>query len=120
MAGPSCATSCSRARWRGGSKGPGVVASCLHPGLIGTQIGDRAGGLASVGWRIAKPFLKRPGAGAATSLFLATAPDPAPYAGAYVVGKTIAEPDPAARDDRLGEKLWTESARLAGLRETAR
>src|SRR6185437_5272767 len=57
--------------------GTGVVASCLHPGLIGTQIGDRAGVLASLGWRIAKPFLKRPSSGAATSLFLATVPDPA-------------------------------------------
>jgi NAD(P)-dependent dehydrogenase (short-subunit alcohol dehydrogenase family) len=96
-------------------EGTGIVASCLHPGVIATQIGNRAGGLASLGWRIAKPFLKRPGTGAATSLFLATVPDPAPYAGAYVVGKAIAETDPAARDDRLGEQLWTESARLVGL-----
>jgi hypothetical protein len=32
-----------------------------------------------------------------------------------VIGKAIAEPDPAARDDRLGEALWRESARLVGL-----
>jgi NAD(P)-dependent dehydrogenase (short-subunit alcohol dehydrogenase family) len=95
--------------------GTGVTAACLHPGVIATQIGDRAGGLASLGWRIAKPFLKSARGGAATSLFLATVPDPAPFAGAYVVGTTIAETDPAARDDRLGEQLWTESARLVGL-----
>ncbi len=96
-------------------EGTGVIASCLHPGVIATRIGDRAGGLASLGWRIAKPFLKRPSSGAATSLFLATMPDPTRYAGAYVVGTKIAEPDPAARDDRLGERVWTESARLVGL-----
>ncbi len=96
-------------------EGTRVTAACLHPGVIATEIGNRAGGLASLGWRIAKPFLKRPRAGAATSLFLATVPDPAPFAGAYVVGTKIAEPDPAARDDRLGEQLWTESARLVGL-----
>jgi len=100
--------------------GTGVSATCLHPGVIATQIGNRAGGLASLGWRIAKPFLKSPRAGAATSLFLATVPDPAPFVGAYVVGVTIAETDPAARDGRLGEQLWTESARLVGLQETSR
>jgi NAD(P)-dependent dehydrogenase (short-subunit alcohol dehydrogenase family) len=95
--------------------GTGVVATCLHPGVIATQIGNHAGGLASLGWRIAKPFLKSPREGAATSLFLATVPDPAPFAGAYVVGTKIAETDPAARDDRLSEQLWAESARLVGL-----
>ena len=53
--------------------------------------------------------------GAATSLFLATVADPTPFHGAYVIGNRIAEPDTAARDDRLGEQLWTESARLVGL-----
>jgi NAD(P)-dependent dehydrogenase (short-subunit alcohol dehydrogenase family) len=95
--------------------GSGVVATCLHPGVVATRIGDRAGALASLGWRLAKPFLTRPEQGAATSLFLATVPDPAPFDGAYVIGTGIAEPDPAARDDRLAEELWEESARLVGL-----
>jgi NAD(P)-dependent dehydrogenase (short-subunit alcohol dehydrogenase family) len=96
-------------------QGTGVTAACLHPGVIATDIGNRAGGLASLGWRIARPFLKSAKQGAATSLFLATVPDPTPFAGAYVVGTKIAETDPAARDDRLGEQLWTESARLVAL-----
>jgi NAD(P)-dependent dehydrogenase (short-subunit alcohol dehydrogenase family) len=96
-------------------QGTGVTATCLHPGVIATDIGDRAGGLASLGWRLAKPFLKSAQAGAATSLFLATVPNPAPFAGAYVVGTKITQTDPAARDDRLGENLWIESARLVGI-----
>jgi NAD(P)-dependent dehydrogenase (short-subunit alcohol dehydrogenase family) len=92
-----------------------VTATCLHPGVVATAIGDHAGILAGLGWRLAKPFLIGPEKGAATSLFLATVADPRPFHGAYVVGNRIAEPDPAARDDRLGEQLWTESARLAGL-----
>jgi NAD(P)-dependent dehydrogenase (short-subunit alcohol dehydrogenase family) len=92
-----------------------VTATCLHPGVVATAIGDRAGTLAGLGWRLAKPFLIGPEKGAATSLFLATVADPTPFHGAYVVGNRIAEPDTAARDDRLGEQLWTESARLAGL-----
>ena len=92
-----------------------VAAACLHPGMIATDIGNRAGTLAGLGWRIAKPFLRGPDRGAETSLFFATIPDPVPFHGAYVVGTAIAEPDPAACDDRLGEALWQESARLVGL-----
>ena len=92
-----------------------VSASCLHPGVIATDIGDRAGTIAGLGWRLAKLFLPGPDRGAATSIFLATVADPTPFHGAYVIGKRIAEPDAAARDDRLAEALWEESAHLVGL-----
>lgn len=92
-----------------------VTASCLHPGVIATDIGNRAGALAGIGWQLAKLFLPGPDKGAATSLFLATTPDPAPFHGAYVIGKSIAEPDAAACDERLAAELWEESARLVGL-----
>jgi len=95
--------------------GSGVTAACLHPGVIATAIGDRAGGIAGFGWRLVKPFLTTPETGAETSLFLATTADPAPFNGAYVIGKRATQPDPTALDDELGEKLWAESARLVGL-----
>jgi NAD(P)-dependent dehydrogenase (short-subunit alcohol dehydrogenase family) len=56
--------------------GTGVVTACLHPGVVATAIGDRAGTLAGLGWRLVKPFLISPEKGAETSLFLATTPDP--------------------------------------------
>jgi NAD(P)-dependent dehydrogenase (short-subunit alcohol dehydrogenase family) len=90
----------------------GVVACCLHPGVIGTRIGDRAGGFAGFGWRLVKPFLAAPEQGAETSLFLATTPDPAPFHGAYVIGKKPVQPDRTALDDDLAERLWQESTRL--------
>ena len=96
-----------------------VTTACLHPGVVATAIGDRAGAIAGFGWRLIKPFLISPERGAATSLFLATVADPIPFHGAYVVGKRIAEPDAAARDDRLAEELWAESARLVGLPASA-
>ena len=92
-----------------------VTAACLHPGVVATAIGDHAGSVAGFGWRLIRPFLVSPEKGAATSLFLATVTGPTPFHGAYVIGRRIAEPDPAARDDRLAEELWTESARLVGL-----
>ncbi len=92
-----------------------VTACCLHPGVIATDIGNRAGSLAGFGWRLAKNFLPGPEKGAQTSLFLATVADPTPFHGAYVIGRAPAEPDPVARDDRLAEALWQESTRLVGL-----
>ena len=92
-----------------------VTASCLHPGVIATDIGDRAGSLAGLGWRLAKLFLPGPDKGAATSIFLATIADPTPFHGRYVIGKTVVQPDAAARDDELGEALWNDSKRLVRL-----
>ena len=96
-----------------------VTAACLHPGVVATAIGDHAGSIAGFGWRLIKPFLISPEKGAATSLFLATVADPTPYHGAYVMDQRIAEPDTAARDDRLVEALWAESARLVGVSASA-
>jgi NAD(P)-dependent dehydrogenase (short-subunit alcohol dehydrogenase family) len=91
-----------------------VTAACLHPGVIATNIGNRAGTLAGFAWRLAKPFFAGPDKGAETSIFLATVADPTPFQGAYLAGKAIAATDPRAQDDRLGEALWQESARLVG------
>ena len=92
-----------------------VTVGCLHPGVIATDIGDRAGSLAGLGWRLGKIFLPGPDKGARASLFLATTADPAPFHGAYVIGDKIVEPDAAARDDQVAAALWEESARLVGL-----
>jgi retinol dehydrogenase-12 len=92
-----------------------VTACCLHPGVIATDIGNRAGSLAGLGWRLATTFLPGPDKGARTSIFLATVADPTPFHGAYVIGERVVEPDTAARDDRLTATLWEESARLVDL-----
>ena len=91
-----------------------VVATCLHPGVVATGIGQR-GGLAELGWRLAKPFMLSPEKGAETPVFIATVPDSKPFHGGYVIRKAIAQPDPTALDSGLARRLWDESARLAGL-----
>jgi NAD(P)-dependent dehydrogenase (short-subunit alcohol dehydrogenase family) len=88
-----------------------IVATCLHPGMVATAIGQR-GGLVELGWRLLKPFMLSPQRGAETPMFLATIPDAKPFHGGYVIGKALAQPDPAALDSRLAERLWQESARL--------
>jgi NAD(P)-dependent dehydrogenase (short-subunit alcohol dehydrogenase family) len=92
-----------------------VTACCLHPGVIATDIGNRAGSLAGLGWRLARNFLPGPDKGARTSIFLATTADPTPFHGTYVIDEAITEPDPAAGDDDLADALWDESTRLVGL-----
>jgi NAD(P)-dependent dehydrogenase (short-subunit alcohol dehydrogenase family) len=95
-------------------EGSNVVATCLHPGVVATAIGQR-GGLTELVWRLMKPFMMNPEKGAETSLFLATTPDPTPFHGGYVIGKSLARPDLAALDSGLARHLWEESARLTGL-----
>ena len=96
--------------------GSSVAATCLHPGIVATAIGQR-GGLPELVWRLMKPFMTSPDKGAETSLFLATVPDPKPFHGGYVIRKSLARPDPVALNRRLARDLWDESARLAGLGE---
>lgn len=95
--------------------GSEVAAMCLHPGVIATKIGNTAGGLAGFGWRLVKPLLASPEKGATTSIFLATTADPGRFHGAYVIGDRAVQPDPAALDDALAERVWTASAGLVGL-----
>ena len=97
--------------------GSEVVATCLHPGAVATAIGQR-GGLTGVAWRLMKPFMTNAEKGAETSLFLATVPDPEPFHGGYVIGKSLTRPDPVAFNRKLARGLWDESARLTGLSNT--
>jgi len=110
----SSATSSSPAPWRGGFR-QRVVAFVPPPRRHRDAIGDRAGSIAGFGLAPRQAVSDHPENGAATSLFLATTQHPAPFHGAYVIGKRVALPDPTALDDELGESLWAESARLVGL-----
>jgi NAD(P)-dependent dehydrogenase (short-subunit alcohol dehydrogenase family) len=91
-----------------------IVATCLHPGVVATGIGQR-GGLTELGWRVLKPFMLSPEKGAETPIFLATVPDAKFFHGGYVIRKALTQPDPAALDSGLARRLWEESTRLVGL-----
>jgi NAD(P)-dependent dehydrogenase (short-subunit alcohol dehydrogenase family) len=91
-----------------------VIATCLHPGVVATGIGQR-GGLTELGWRLMKPFMISAERGAETPVFLATTPDPKPFHSGYVIRKALAQPDSTALDGDLARRLWDESARLVGV-----
>ena len=98
-------------RW----SGKGVTANCLHPGFVATRFGDDSGGLLSGAVRLAKTFAISPEKGAETMVYLASSPDVAGVSGEYFYQRRPATPTTEARDDAAAERLWMESAKLAGI-----
>jgi retinol dehydrogenase 12 len=96
--------------------GSGVVANCLHPGVIRTGLARGAPLPIRVGWRAASLFFGSPRKGASTLVYLACAPEAAEISGGYFSDSRLATPSVQAQDDELGEQLWVESERLVGLR----
>ncbi len=98
-------------------EGEGVVANCCHPGVIGSGFGRDGDlkGIMGVAIRIARPLLKSPTDGAATSVFLAASPEAAEVSGRYFSDRREVTPSKAARDDDAGRRLWEVSLSLTGL-----
>ena len=95
--------------------GTGVVANCLHPGVIRTGLARGAPLPIRLGWRVASVFFGSPARGARTLVDLASAPEAAEVSGTYFVDSRPARPSAQAEDDGLAEGLWEASARLTGL-----
>lgn len=93
----------------------GVTANCLHPGFVATRFGDDSGGFLSGVVRIAKAFAIVPEKGAETIVFLASSPEVAAISGEYFYQCRPATPTAGARDDAAANRLWNESAKLAGI-----
>jgi NAD(P)-dependent dehydrogenase (short-subunit alcohol dehydrogenase family) len=86
-------------------EGTGVTANCLHPGVVTTKLLKAGFGASGV------PVEE----GAATPVFLATAPEVQGVSGRYFAAQKEAPVAPAALDAGLAERLWEVSARLCGL-----
>jgi NAD(P)-dependent dehydrogenase (short-subunit alcohol dehydrogenase family) len=93
----------------------GVVATCFHPGAVGSEFGQDDPGIMRFGMRLAKRFLRTPAQGADSGIWLATAPEAASLSGQYVVDRRVKTPRGQGTDDRLAAALWDISARLVGL-----
>jgi NAD(P)-dependent dehydrogenase (short-subunit alcohol dehydrogenase family) len=87
-------------------KGTGVTANCLHPGAVDTKMLRAAFG----GMQGASVV-----SGAATPVYLATAPEVAELSGYYFDNKRSAKPSSLAQDVELRRKFWEASAALTGL-----
>jgi NAD(P)-dependent dehydrogenase (short-subunit alcohol dehydrogenase family) len=96
-------------------RAPRLVATCFHPGAVGSEFGQDDPGLMRFGMRLAKRFLRTPARGADTGIWLATAPEAASLSGRYVVDRHVRTPRGQGTDDVLAAALWRTSERLVGL-----
>jgi len=96
-------------------EGRGVSANALHPGAVGTRLGQNNGVWARAVTRLLRPFFLSPAQGAETSIYLASSPDVEGVSGGYFVKRRRAAPVSEATDPRNAARLWELSARLTGL-----
>ncbi len=90
----------------------GIAANALHPGVIATNIFGTLppliGGIVALG----RLFMKTVGQGAATTCYVATAPDLDGVAGVYFKDCNPCIPHPNAENDALADRLWAVSENL--------
>jgi NAD(P)-dependent dehydrogenase (short-subunit alcohol dehydrogenase family) len=85
--------------------GTGVMATCCHPGVIGTD------GLLNYFPAFMRPIVAlvtgTPARGADTPIWLATSPAGDGASGGYYIGHRLARPNPRANDTDLAQRLWS-------------
>lgn len=94
----------------------GVTANAVHPGIGGTGFGAEDPGRAErVLVPLLRPFMKPPAKGAATSIYVATAPSLDRVSGRYFADKQPRKSSAASYDTEAAARLWQVSANLVGL-----
>jgi NAD(P)-dependent dehydrogenase (short-subunit alcohol dehydrogenase family) len=96
-------------------EGTRVTANALHPGLVATDIARENNWL----FRLLQPVILRnaltPEQGAATSIYLATAPEVAEVSGCYFYNQEPIRSSSASYDEEAARRLWEVSAQMTGL-----
>lgn len=92
----------------------GVTANCLHPGVVNTHIGNKAGWYSSLSWSIISLFGISPENGAKTSVYLASSPEVKSVTGKYFARCKPVTTNPLAHDSLLRKKLWEVSEKYSG------
>jgi NAD(P)-dependent dehydrogenase (short-subunit alcohol dehydrogenase family) len=96
-------------------EGRGVAANCLHPGAVATGLGKNNGAWARLLIAMLRPFFRTPDGGAATSIYLASAPEVAHVNGKYFVNCREARSSKVSYDTAVARRLWAVSAQMTGL-----
>lgn len=96
-------------------QGTDVTANCLHPGVVGTNLGSGVSGVFGSVVRALRPFMKSPEKGAETSTYLASSPEVEGLSGRYFVKNAEARSSEASYGERLAARLWDVSAELTNL-----
>ena len=96
-------------------EGKGVAVNALHPGAVATKIWTVAPRWVQPILSIAKRWMLTPAQGASRVVFLAAGPEVEGQSGLYFDVNQVKQPSALALDEKLGERLWQESARLVRL-----
>jgi retinol dehydrogenase 12 len=83
-----------------------VTANAVHPGIVRTPMMREASGVFRAISYAALPFSLSPDNGAATSVFLASSPDPAQVSGHYFTNAKVKKVKTAANTRENRELLW--------------
>jgi retinol dehydrogenase 14 len=93
----------------------GITVNCVHPGVVSTNLGRNDAGLLATIMYAATPFLSSPEEGAATPVYLASAPELSNVTGKYFVDKKPIVSSQESYDEDEAKKLWKVSAELTNL-----
>src|SRR5215212_3265738 len=96
-------------------EGTGITANCLHPGVVGTNLGSGVSGIFGFMVRALTPLMKSPQKGAETSIYLASSPEVEGLSGRYFVKKDEARSSDVSYDERIASRLWEVSTELTSL-----
>ncbi len=94
--------------------GTGITANALHPGFVGTRIGNKGWAVDWL-WALIKPFVLSPAQGAETPIYLASSPAVATVSGQYFYKKKQIRANELAYDAVAGSRLWRVSAEMTGI-----
>jgi NAD(P)-dependent dehydrogenase (short-subunit alcohol dehydrogenase family) len=87
--------------------GTSVTANVLHPGFVDTGFGHNNGGVMRSGIAVLQKIIaKRPEQGAATSVYLASAPEVASVTGKYFDNQKEKRSSVASYDEAAQRRLW--------------
>jgi len=101
--------------------GTGVTATVLHPGVVRTSFAaEDPSPLAKVMISVARPVMKTPARGAATSVYLASAPEVEGITGQYFVSCKPKRSSKVSYDTAAAARLWQISADLTQEPDIAR
>ncbi|MEZ0610630.1 SDR family oxidoreductase [Fibrella sp. WM1] len=93
----------------------GITSNSLHPGTVSTNFAADSGAVFGAILSLARPFLKTPEQGAATSIFLAASPQVEHVTGLYFDDSKPKTPTKDAQNNFYAKRLWDLSAELVGL-----
>jgi NAD(P)-dependent dehydrogenase (short-subunit alcohol dehydrogenase family) len=99
--------------------GTGVTVNCLHPGAVASGLGKNNGPWARAFIMLLRPFFRTPEQGAATSIYLASAPELEQVTGKYFAACKETRSSAVSYDAAVARRLWEISARMTGASDVA-